>query len=94
MVDYKTGNPGTRMKDDYKNQLYFYRLLLEMRSDKLKFNSKQYKLSTGKLIYISPVEDGLVTQNIDYNLPKNEAEYIKFKETILEVWQQIQKLGL
>lgn len=94
VVDYKTGNPGARMKDDYKNQLYFYRLLLEMRPDKLKFNSKQYKLSTGKLIYISPVEDGLVTQNIDYNLPKNEAEYIKFKESILEVWQQIQKLGL
>jgi superfamily I DNA/RNA helicase len=93
VVDYKTGNPGARMKDDYKNQLYFYRLLLEMRPDKLKFNSKQYKLSTGKLIYISPVEDGLVTQNIDYNLPKNEAEYIKFKETILEVWHQIQKLG-
>lgn len=93
VVDYKTGNPGTRMKDDYKNQLYFYRLLLEMRPDKLKLNNKQYKLSEGKLIYISPIEDGLVTQSIDYSLAKNEAEYIKFKESILEVWQQIQALG-
>lgn len=93
VVDYKTGNPGTRMKDDYKNQLYFYRLLLEMRPDKLKLNNKQYKLSEGKLIYISPIEDGLVTQSIDYSLAKNEAEYIKFKEDILEIWRQIQDLN-
>jgi DNA helicase-2/ATP-dependent DNA helicase PcrA len=92
VIDFKTGRPNADKTKAYKSQLYFYRLLLEMRPDVLKLNGKQYKLESGQLIYISPREDDLVIQTTNYFDGKEEAAYLKFKEQILEVWDAIQEL--
>jgi hypothetical protein len=63
-----------------------------MRPDLLKLGGKQYKLDTGQLIYISPREDDLIIQTTNYFDGKEEAAYLKFKEQVLEVWDQIQGL--
>lgn len=94
VIDFKTGKPNSKKDKDYKNQLYFYRLLLELRPDLIRLNNKQYKLEYGQLIYISPREDDLIIQTINYGDPKKELEYLKFKEQLLAVWDEIQNLSI
>jgi DNA helicase-2/ATP-dependent DNA helicase PcrA len=93
VIDFKTGQPNSKKSKYYRNQLYFYRLLLDLRPDLMRFNSSQYKLKYGQLVYISPREDDLITETVDYDNPKKEIEYLKFKDLVLSVWDQIQALG-
>ena len=88
--DYKTGTPKKSLDSRYKNQLYFYRLLLEISPQIL---PKNIKLKSAELAYISPKEDQLIIASLDYHSTKNESEYLEFKKLVKDVWSQIMSLG-
>jgi DNA helicase-2/ATP-dependent DNA helicase PcrA len=92
VLDYKTGKPQDSIKDTLRNQLYFYRLLLELRSDYLKQGGKQYQLTKGSLIYLSPSQKELLTQTIDYQDSTKERQYQDFKSLVKTSWNEIMDL--
>lgn len=92
--DYKTGRPKTKMEDRYKNQLYFYKLLLEHSGTlalegRRQGEGKEIKLSGAELVYLHPSEESVVTLKLNYS----ETEYQQFKELIKQTWQEIMNLG-
>jgi hypothetical protein len=86
--DYKTGRPGKYIDKKYENQLFFYRLLIELSPERL---PKNVKLTGAELVYINGGEDKVVTLSLDY--AKKEAEYLAFKELVQKVWSEIMTLA-
>jgi RecB family exonuclease len=84
--DYKTGKSKERIEDKYKNQLYLYKLLLDLAPERL---PKDIKLKGAELVYINASDDEVKTLSLDYN----ESEYEEFKKLIKQVWQEIMHLG-
>lgn len=93
IVDYKTGEPFMKWNSTkgykYKQQLYFYKILLE--------NSqtwKNYRVVDARLEFVQPTNKGIGTIQdalvLDFN-PEDEA---KLKQLIEVVWGKIQHLDL
>lgn len=98
VVDYKTGKASLRWtgSDDYektklhkyKQQLMFYKLLLENSRDWSK-----YSVASGALAFLEPADSGknlapMLEINFDHD------EMAEFKKLIQAVWQRIQNLDL
>ncbi len=84
--DYKTGKSKDKIEEKYKNQLYLYKLLLDLAPERL---PKDIKLKGAELVYINASDDEVKTLSLDYK----ESEYEEFKKLIKQVWQEIMHLG-
>jgi DNA helicase-2/ATP-dependent DNA helicase PcrA len=90
VIDYKTGQPYDKWQKNvpklhhYKQQLMFYKLLIE--------NSKRfagYKVTKGILEFIEPDEDGnLISLELDYD----SSEMEQLKKLISAIWATVQSL--
>lgn len=92
IIDFKSGNPSTKWGSDakylnYKQQLYFYVLLAELSS-----SYKGYTVASAALEFIEPLPNGECAPPLE--LKFDQAEYDRFKQLILSVWQHIQELNL
>lgn len=92
IVDFKSGNPSSSWSSsskhqNYKQQLYFYMLLVE-RSQ----SYRGYHIESASLEFIEPLPSGDCASPLV--LPYDETEYAQFKRLIVEVWQRIQRLDL
>ena len=89
--DFKTGSPKQKWSTNdstfaYKIQLYFYKFLIENSRD-----FKNYKVTHGRIDYISPDEDDdIVSLDLDFN-DKDSAD---IKHLIQVVFKHIKNLDL
>lgn len=88
VVDYKTGKRKSDSKDNYKRQLIFYKLLLQL-DDK-----KKYHMKSGELDFIEPDDKGKYRKD-NFEITDNEVEELiqlikeKAKEIFhLEFWNK------
>lgn len=92
IIDFKSGKPATKWSADskyrnYKQQLYFYMLLLEHSQ-----TYKQYSVESASLEFIEPLANGKPAPPLVLRF--NADEYTAFKLLLVAVWQRIQKLDL
>ncbi len=96
VIDYKTGKPSLEWKGKadyekvklhkYKQQLMFYKLLIE--------NSRQwssYKVEQGILQFVEPENDSKKIPQLE--LKFNDSEIADFKKLVAAIWQHIQSLN-
>lgn len=91
VIDYKTGKPAADWKGatdfekiklhKYKQQLMFYRLLIETSRD---FNN--YKVSELQLAFVEPTKTGSL---VELNAEFTDEEYKQFKKLVKAVWKNI-----
>jgi DNA helicase-2/ATP-dependent DNA helicase PcrA len=92
IIDFKSGSAsakwGTTAKYvNYKQQLYFYHLLIETSR-----TYKGYKVASAALEFIEPLQTGECAPPLE--LQFNQAEYDKFKLLVLAVWRRIKAVDL
>lgn len=90
VVDYKTGKPHSRWSKDvkmhkYRQQLLFYKLLIEG-----SHTYSKYTVEQGRLVFVEPTEDGKLAELPPLNYDNDEIK--RTKELILAVWNRIKKL--
>lgn len=95
VIDYKTGKPAMRWQGSsdfekiklhkYKQQLMFYKLLVENSRD---YGGK-YIVQKGVLEFVEPTKDGAVTQ---LDMEYSDDELQRFQRLLIAVWQRIQNL--
>lgn len=96
VTDYKTGKPSRSWKGGpdyekiklhkYRQQLMFYRLLIESSRDYAKYSFKG-----GVLQFVEPTPNGEITQ---LETEFTEAEYDTFKRLVKAIWAKILALDL
>ena len=92
IIDFKSGAPSTKWSTEskylsYKQQLYFYILLIEK-----SHTYKSYKVESAALEFIEPLSDGTIAKPL---LLKFDAkEYEEFKQLVVTVWCHIKDLDL
>ncbi|MFZ2126358.1 MAG: ATP-dependent DNA helicase [Candidatus Microsaccharimonas sp.] len=96
VTDYKTGKPASGWKgsDDhervklhkYRQQLLFYKLLVEHSRD-----YGNYNVTEGRLSFVEPTKAGEII-TLDMSFEKEELE--RFKQLVEKVWQRIVNLDL
>jgi len=93
VVDYKTGKPKSRnhiegktktSNGDYKRQLVFYKLLLEL------YDNGRYEMISGDIDFIEPDEKGRYHKE---HFEIEDEEVIELKETIHETAKEILNLS-
>ncbi len=92
IIDFKSGTPSTKWSSQtkylgYKQQLYFYHLLIER-----SHTYKGYKVASAALEFLQPLENGQVAPPLE--LPFDPQEYEEFKQLVVAVWNRIQNLDL
>ncbi len=92
IIDFKSGSPSTKWSSqskyiNYKQQLYFYHLLIEK-----SHTYKGFTVEQAALEFIEPQEDNEVAPPLI--LPFDVDEYNQLKALIVAVWQRIQNLDL
>ncbi|MEO8862739.1 MAG: ATP-dependent DNA helicase [Candidatus Saccharimonadales bacterium] len=92
IIDFKSGNPSTKWSSDvkyinYKQQLYFYILLMEKSQ-----TYKNYKVESAALDFIEPLAEGTAAPQL--KLEFNQQDYDDFKRLVVGVWERIQLLDL
>ena len=90
VVDFKTGKPASKWVNElkylkYRQQLYFYKLLLEGSR-----TYKGYTVVSGRLEFIEPNKQGRAAEPL--RIEYNEEEADQLKKLILAVWNRIQTL--
>jgi DNA helicase-2/ATP-dependent DNA helicase PcrA len=91
IVDYKTGLPYSRWQrtitlHHYKQQLYFYKLLVE---NSRRFHN--YKVIDAYLEFVEPADDGLISElHISYS----DEQLNRLEDLIKAVWRDIITLEL
>ncbi len=91
IIDFKSGGAATKWESSskllsYKQQLYFYILLIEK-----SHSYSEYKVEAAELQFIEPLNGKYVNPlKLDYK----QQEYDDFKRLIVSVWQHIQELSL
>lgn len=96
VVDYKTGKPSLSWKGKtefekiklhrYRQQLYFYKLLVEHSRD-----YAGYTVTHGRLQFVEPTADGIV---VSLELEFEPEEVQRTTSLILAVWKNIQSLTM
>jgi DNA helicase-2/ATP-dependent DNA helicase PcrA len=96
VTDYKTGKPAAdwRGKDDhervklhkYRQQLLFYKLLVEHSRD-----YSTYEVTQGRLAFIEPTKAGEIV-TLETSFEKEEVE--RFSQLVEKVWEKIMTLDL
>jgi ATP-dependent helicase/DNAse subunit B len=89
--DFKTGNAKHKWSTTdttfaYKIQLYFYKFLIENSKD-----FRNYKVTSGRIDYISPDDEGDI---VSLNLQFDEKENAEIKHLIQVVFRHIKTLDL
>lgn len=89
IVDYKTGRAHTKWEKEpkllfYRNQLYFYKLLVENSS-----TYRGYTVTDAYLEYVEPDQQGRIQE---LHVTFDDAEMERLKQLIQKVWQHIQSL--
>lgn len=89
VVDFKTGKPYDYWKKDvkmhkYRQQLLFYKILVEGSHSYGKFTAEQ-----GKLVFVEPTEDGKIAE---LTLVYTPAEIERTKQLITAIWNRIMAL--
>lgn len=92
IIDFKSGSPSAKWGSttkylNYKQQLYFYILLIE-RSN----TYRGYRVDSAALEFIEPLPSGECAPPLE--LKFNQTEYDEFKQLVTAVWQHIQALNL
>lgn len=92
IIDFKSGTPATKWSTEskylnYKQQLYFYILLIER-----SHSYSSYKVESARLEFIEPLGDGTVAKPLV--LQFNDKEYEEFKILIKAVWDKVKNLDL
>lgn len=92
IIDFKSGTPATKWSLEskylnYKQQLYFYILLIEK-----SHTYAGYKVESARLEFIEPLGDGTVAKPLI--LQFNDKEYEAFKKLVKVVWDKVQDLDL
>lgn len=92
IIDFKSGTPATKWSHEskylnYRQQLYFYILLIEK-----SHTFAGYTVESARLEFIEPLGDGTVAKPLV--LPFDQKEYEQFKLLIAAVWNRIQSLDL
>jgi DNA helicase-2/ATP-dependent DNA helicase PcrA len=92
IVDFKTGKPHTKWDREvklikYKQQLYFYKFLIEG-----SHTWANYRVAEARLEFVEPGDNGQIVEplRIDFD----ESEEKEMKELIKVVWHMIQELEL
>ena len=92
IVDFKTGKPAlkwdTSLKlQKYKQQLYFYKLLIEG-----SHSWSGYSVASARLEFVEPFSDGSVAPPLYVSF--SEKELAEIKQLIADTWQNIMTLNL
>ncbi len=92
IIDFKSGNPSIKWGStskylNYKQQLYFYTLLVEKSA-----SYRGYKVESAALEFIEPLPSGECAPPLE--LKFDADEYTEFKCLVVNVWQHIQTLEL
>lgn len=92
IIDFKSGKPSTKWGSttkylNYKQQLYFYVLLIETSR-----TYREYGVESAELEFIEPLQNGECAPPL--KLDFKPAEYAHFKQLVLAVWQHIQAVDL
>jgi DNA helicase-2/ATP-dependent DNA helicase PcrA len=92
IVDFKTGKPAASWLKElkylkYKQQLYFYKLLIEG-----SHTYKGYQVLSGRLEFVEPNKNGTVANPLVVTYDEAEAE--ELRKLIVAVWKRIQALQL
>lgn len=92
IIDFKSGTPSAKWGSttkylNYKQQLYFYMLLIE-RSN----TYRGYRVESAALEFIEPLSSGECAPPLE--LKFNQTEYDEFKRLVVAVWHHIMKLDL
>ncbi|MDZ7785742.1 MAG: ATP-dependent DNA helicase [Candidatus Saccharibacteria bacterium] len=94
IVDYKTGKPLTKWGSDmkslkYKQQLYFYKLLIEGSS-----SWRDYSVNEARLEFVEADKNGAgkIVEPLLITFDRNEL--LELKDLIKEVWNRIMRLDL
>ena len=90
IVDYKTGKPATKWDTSiklqkYRQQLYFYKLLIEG-----SHTFAGYKVNSARLEFIEPLPSGECAPALYVDF--SDAEEKATKALITEIWTKIQNL--
>ena len=91
VIDYKTGTPiekwDTSIKiHKYKQQLLFYKLLLES-----SHSYEKYTVTSGRLVFVEPDDDD---QMHELSLHYDDKDIIRMKKLVQAVWNCIMKLEI
>lgn len=92
IIDFKSGSASTKWSSqtkylNYKQQLYFYMLLIEH-----SHTYRGYRIESAALEFIEPLTDGSIAPRLV--LPFKEKEYEEFKKLVVAVWNKVQNLEL
>ena len=92
IIDFKSGTPSTKWGSttkylNYKQQLYFYVLLIETSR-----TYRDYSVESAELEFIEPLPSGECAPPL--KLDFKSEEYAHFKKLVLAVWQHIQAVNL
>ncbi len=92
IIDFKSGTPATKWSTEskylnYKQQLYFYILLIEK-----SHTYAGYSVESARLEFIEPLGDGTVAKPLI--LQFSDKEYEAFKKLVKVVWDKVQNLDL
>lgn len=92
IIDFKSGTPSTKWGSttkylNYKQQLYFYVLLIETSR-----TYREYSVESAELEFIEPLPSGGSAPPL--MLDFKPEEYAHFKKLVLAVWQHIQAVNL
>jgi RecB family exonuclease len=91
IVDFKTGKPHTKWDREvklikYKQQLYFYKFLIEG-----SHSWSNYKVSSARLEFVEPNGDGKIVDPLYIEFDSNEEKQLK--KLIENIWTSIKKLN-
>ena len=93
VVDYKTGKPKSRneiegrtknSRGDYKRQLIFYKLILDMHAE------KKYLMSSGEIDFVEPNDRGKYKKE---GFTISDDEVVELRELVLKVSNEILNLS-
>jgi DNA helicase II / ATP-dependent DNA helicase PcrA len=92
IVDFKTGKPHTKWEREvkllkYKQQLYFYKFLIEGSHSWV-----NYKVAEARLEFVEPDSNGNIVEPLKINFDAVEEK--EMKQLIDEIWKMIQELNL
>jgi DNA helicase-2/ATP-dependent DNA helicase PcrA len=92
IVDFKTGSPATKWDTSlklqkYKQQLYFYKLLIEG-----SHSWNRYKVASARLEFVEPLSSGSLAPPLYVQFSDKEQNEVE--QLIADVWQKIMTLDL
>jgi DNA helicase II / ATP-dependent DNA helicase PcrA len=90
VVDYKTGKPYKRWEKElkllkYKQQLYFYKILLEG-----SHTWQSYKVASARLEFVEPDEEGNIVPGLEITFSDEEEN--EMKELLQVIWKHVMEL--